>query len=64
MDIELYLKLLSYLLNWSYNVYIKFINVMYHINSSVDISESFYCWDKSHLIKVYDPFNVLLDLVW
>ena len=25
--------------------------------------ESLHLWDNSHLIMVYDPFNVLLDLV-
>ena len=27
----------------------------------VDIQESWYPWDKSLLIMVYNPFNVLLD---
>ena len=25
------------------------------------IEDFFHPWDKSHLIMVYDPFNVLLD---
>ena len=29
----------------------------------VGTEESLHPWDKSHLIMVYDPFNVLLDLV-
>ena len=28
-----------------------------------DIEKSLHPWDKFHLIMVYDPFNVLLDLV-
>ena len=28
-----------------------------------DTEKSLYPWDKSHLIMVYGPFNVLLDLV-
>ena len=27
----------------------------------VDIKKSLHPWGKSHLIKVYDPFNVLMD---
>ena len=39
---------------------LKFVNIVYHIDGLVDIEESLHCWDKSHLIMVYDPFNVLL----
>ena len=38
------------------------VNVVYHTDWFVDIEESLQPWDKSHLIPVYDPFNVLLDL--
>jgi len=37
--------------------------VLYHTDWFAGIEESLYPWDKSHLIMVYDPFNVLLDLV-
>ena len=40
-----------------------FVNVVYHIDRFVYIEESLHPWDKSHLIMVYDPFNVLLDSV-
>ena len=41
----------------------QFVNVVYHIDWVADIEKSLHPWDKSHLIMVYDPFNVLLDLV-
>ena len=43
---------------------LQFVNVVYHTDWFTDIKESLHPWDKSHLIMVYDPFNVLLDLVW
>ena len=46
------LFLFSKLLMWCITV-IDFVN----------IEKSLHPWDKSHLIMVYDPFNVLLDLV-
>ena len=42
---------------------LQFVNVVYHTDLFVDIEESLHPWDKSHLIMVYYPFNVLLDLV-
>ena len=42
---------------------LQFINVVYHIDWCADIEKSLHPWDKSHLIMVYDSFNVLLDLV-
>ena len=36
------------------------VNVLYHIDWFADIDLSFYPWDKSHSIMVFDPFNVLL----
>ena len=36
--------------------------MVYHIDWFTYIEESLHPWDKSHLIVVYDPFNVLLDL--
>ena len=39
---------------------LQFVNVVYHTDRFVDIEESLHSWDKSHLIMVYDPFNVLL----
>ena len=40
-----------------------FVNMVYHINLFAYIEEFLHLWDKSHLIMVYDPFNVLLDSV-
>ena len=42
-------------------VFIHFITVVYHIDWFVDIAKYFNPWDKSHLIMVYDPFNMLLS---
>ena len=44
-------------------VFLQFVNLMYHIDWFADIEKSLHPWDKSHLIMVYDPSNVLLDLV-
>ena len=38
---------------------IQCVNVMYHIGLFADTEKSLYPWDKSHLIIVCDPFNVL-----
>ena len=42
---------------------LQFVNMVYHIDWFAYIEESLHCWDKTHLIIVYDPFNVLLDSV-
>ena len=42
---------------------LQFVNMVYHIDGFVDTEKSLHPWDKSHLITVYDPFTVLLDLV-
>ena len=42
---------------------LQIVNVLYHTDWFVDIEKPLHPWDKSHLIVVYDPFNVLLDLV-
>ena len=42
---------------------LQFVNVVYHTDWCVDIEESLNPWDKSHLIMMYNPFNVLLDSV-
>ena len=36
---------------------------MYHSDWFSDTEPSLYPWDKSHLIIMYDPFNILSDLV-
>ena len=42
---------------------LPFVNVVYHTDWFADVEKSLHPWDKSHLIMVYDLFNVLLDLV-
>ena len=42
---------------------VHFVNVVYHIDWFADIEPSLYTWNKSLLIMVYDPFNVLLKSV-
>ena len=42
---------------------LQFVNVVYHTDGFVDIEEHLYPWDKSHLIMIYNLFNVLLDVV-
>ena len=39
------------------------VNVVYHTDGFADIEEPLHPWDKSHLIMMYNPFNVLLDAV-
>ena len=42
---------------------LQFVNVVYHTDGFVDTEETLNPWDKSHLIMMYNPFNVLLDVV-
>jgi len=42
---------------------LQFVNVVYHTDGFEDIEELLHLWDKSHLIMMYSPFNVLLDAV-
>ena len=41
---------------------LQFVNVVYHTDGFSDIEEPLHPWDKSHLIMMYNPFNVLLDV--
>ena len=50
-------------LRWLYDIYSLFVNLMYCIGWFVDIEPSLHPWEKSNLIMLYDPFNVLLDLI-
>ena len=34
----------------------QFVNVVYYIDSFVDIEEPLHPWDKAHFIMMYDPF--------
>ena len=60
MDAEFDQKLFLYLLRWSYD-FLKFVNMVYHIDLFACIKESLHSCDKLHLFMVYDPFNALLD---
>ena len=42
---------------------IQSVTVEFDINLFVDTENILYPWDKSYLIIIYDPFNVLLDWV-
>ena len=42
---------------------LRFVNMMYHVDSFAYTEEYLHSGDKPHLIMVYDPFNVLLDSV-
>ena len=37
---------------------LQLVNVVYHMDSFGDIEKSLQSWDKSHLIRVHDPFDV------
>ena len=41
----------------------QLVNMVYYIDSFVDIKESLHPWDKAHLVIMYDLLNVLLDSV-
>ena len=47
---------------WFFKILYSF-NVLYHINQLSYVEPSFYPRDKSHFVIMYDPFNVLLDLI-
>ena len=42
---------------------LQLVNVVYHTDGFVGFEEPLHPWDKSHLIMMYNPFNVLLDVV-
>ena len=44
--------------------FLFFLNVVYHIDLFSCVEESLHPWDKSHLVMLYDSFNVLLDSVY
>ena len=39
------------------------VDVMYYVYSFANIVASLHPWDESHLIMVYDLFNILQDAV-
>ena len=42
--------------------FLQFTDVVCHTDWFVVFEKYLYPWDKSHLIMVYDPFDVMLDL--
>ena len=38
---------------------LHFVNIVYHVDWLEDFEPFLYPWNKSHLIMVYDPFNIL-----
>ena len=42
---------------------LQFVNVVYHSDQFADTEISLQPQDKSHLIMIYDPLNMLLDPV-
>ena len=42
----------------------QFVNGVYYIDWFADIEESLHPWDKTHLVMMYDRFNMLLDSVY
>ena len=38
---------------------VQFVNVVYDTDGFVDIEEPLHPWDKSHLVMMYNLFNVL-----
>ena len=56
-------KVFMHLLSWPNVFYLQFVNVVYHIDWLLNLEPSLHVLDKPHWIRVYDPFNVLSDLV-
>jgi len=43
-------------------IFIHFVNEVYHTDLFANVGTSLHLWNKSQLIIVNDPFNVLLNL--
>ena len=44
---------------------LHFVNVVYHVDRFVDVEPSLHPWNETHLIVMYDLFNVLLySICW
>ena len=56
-------RLFQHLLRGHAVFVLQFANVVYHNDGFVNIEERLHPWDKSHLMMMYNPFNVLLDVV-
>ena len=53
-----------HLLRWSNEFHIHYVNVLYHTDWFANVQPSLHPWNKSHLVIVYSPFDVLLNLVY
>ena len=42
---------------------LQFVNVVYRTDGFVDGEDPLHPWDKSHLLMMYNPLNVLLDVL-
>ena len=42
---------------------LQFANTVYHIGWFAHIENFLHLWDKSHLIMMYDTFNMLLEMI-
>ena len=49
--------------NFSASITLRFVNLVYHVDWFAYIEEFLHPWEKSHLVVVYDPSNVLLDFI-
>ena len=63
MDVEFWQMLFLHLLSDHMVFILDFVNVVYHIDWFVDVKPSLDPWSKSHLIMVYDAFNVLSNSI-
>ena len=63
MDVEFCQRLSLHFLG-NHTVFIfPYVNVVYNIDLFANIEESLHLWDKTHLVMMYDLFNMLLDSV-
>ena len=42
---------------------LQFVKLVYHIDCFANIEESLHPWGKTHLVVMYDLFNMFLDSV-
>ena len=61
MDAEFCQKNFTLLFKCHMAFIVQFIKVV-NLTDQFAILKSLHPWDKSNLIMVYDPFNILLDL--
>ena len=54
-----FIKEIFSLFHYHMSFILQFVDVVYHIDWLVDVEPPLHPWNKSHLIIVYDLFNVL-----